>query len=137
MAAACRAASLMLSTRLQSIFVFGLAVLFMISSAFPRLGQSRRDHAHALATLHICDGEYSVSDHTEQDVAIFAVIFASVFPHDGEGVCESKTGELEAHAVSDQILCRLGIIPLKIVIVHLVRSARSCNVANANAAAQT
>ena len=38
MAAACRSASLIASTRLQSIFGLSLAVLFMVASSFPWFG---------------------------------------------------------------------------------------------------
>jgi len=70
------------------------------------------------APLRVDNGKEVVLDHAEQDIAILAVISTLVLTYHGERVIEGQASWLEAYAVINPILGRLGIIPLEIIIFH-------------------
>jgi hypothetical protein len=62
----------------------------MTASSFPWFRQSGRDDPHALC---IHDGEQTIVNHPEQDIAILAVIFAPILADYGKRIVEGH-GEL-------------------------------------------
>jgi hypothetical protein len=89
----------------------------------PRCSPSR-DDPDAISPLCVNHGQHLTAGHAEQDRPFFTVGFALVDPLDGERVIEGEGGLLEADAMIAEIRSRLVIIPLKILILQILRDTR-------------
>jgi hypothetical protein len=124
MAPACRSASVIASTRLQSILRLPLPVLFMVAPSFPWFRQSGGDDPNSPVALCVDDGKKVVLDHAELDIPTLAVILPPVLTYHSERIIEGQASCLEAYAVIGQILGGLDVIPLELIIFHILRGTR-------------
>jgi hypothetical protein len=62
--------------------------------------------------------QHAASDHSEQYVAILAVIFALILTRYGKSIIEGEPRYLKAYSMPGKILRRLGIVPLECMILH-------------------
>jgi hypothetical protein len=89
----------------------------------PRCSPSR-DDPDAITALCVNDGQHLTAGHAEQDRPFFAVGFALINLLDGEPVVKGKGGLLEADTMIAKVRSRLVIIPLKSLILHILRATR-------------
>src|ERR1035437_1335093 len=111
-AAALRCASLIASNRLQSCFG-GLAIVFMVLSAFMRFGSSGRYDANGLAPHAVGDIEQAAIHHADDDIAVFAIVFTVIQPLDGERVFENIPRHFKGDAMIGFVACRLDSVPFE------------------------
>src|SRR5712672_2640206 len=107
----------MASKRSQSCRI-GLAIFFMVSSAFIGLGSASGDNSDRLAPYGICDIEQASFRHADGSIPELAVGLALIKPVHGKWVSEHVTRSLERNAVIGIVLDGLGVVPLKCAIVH-------------------
>jgi hypothetical protein len=62
--------------------------------------------------------------HPDQIEAGFAIRFAHIFPLDSENIGNSKACHFKRDTMTQHIAGRLGIVLLKIVILHNIRATR-------------
>jgi len=96
----------------------------MITSSLLWLRNSRRNDACPFAARGINDGENALFDHSEQHEAVLSIALPPILPNHAECVIEGEARCLEAHAVRDKVLRCFGIIPFKILILHVLRLSR-------------